>query len=63
VLDEAHIPAADFKALYHLRWGIEEDYKQMKSHLEVEQQFSGLSVLAVRNRSFQGVLPHRVFPR
>jgi hypothetical protein len=47
VLDQAHIPAEDFKALYHLRWGIEEDYKKMKSHLEVEQ-FSGLSVLAVQ---------------
>jgi len=47
VLDQAHIPAKDFKALYHLRWGIEEDYKKMKSHLEVEQ-FSGLSVLAVQ---------------
>jgi len=47
VLDEARIPTEDFQALYHLRWGIEEDYKKMKSHLEVEQ-FSGLSVLAVQ---------------
>ena len=47
VLDETRIPAGDFKALYHLRWGVEEDYKKMKSHLEVEQ-FSGLSVLAVQ---------------
>lgn len=47
VIDEAPIPTEDFKAPYHLRWGIEEDYKKMKSHLEVEQ-FSGLSVLAVQ---------------
>jgi len=46
ILDETLIPASDFKALYHLRWGVEEDYKKMKSRLELEQ-FSGLTVLAV----------------
>lgn len=46
ILDETLVPATDFKALYHLRWGVEEDYKKMKSRLEVEQ-FSGLTALAV----------------
>lgn len=47
VLDDAVIPNEKFMELYHLRWGVEEDYKVMKSRLEVEQ-FSGLSVLAVQ---------------
>lgn len=46
VLSENIITAAEFKALYHLRWGVEEDYKRMKCRLEVEQ-FSGLSVNAI----------------
>jgi hypothetical protein len=33
-------------ALYHQRWGIEEDYKVMKSRLTIEN-FSGFSVEAV----------------
>lgn len=35
-------PAELFKELYHLRWGVEEDYKIMKSHLDVKN-FSGRS--------------------
>ncbi|MCX4025088.1 IS4 family transposase [Spartinivicinus marinus] len=46
VLSENTITAVEFKALYHMRWGIEEDYKRVKCRLEVEQ-FSGLSVHAV----------------
>lgn len=42
-----NLPADSFKALYHLRWGVEEDYKMIKSRLQVEQ-FSGLSVEAVQ---------------
>jgi len=26
----------DFKALYHLRWGVEEEYKRLKSRIELE---------------------------
>ena len=36
-----------FKSLYHLRWGIEENYKRLKQWLEIEN-FSGQSVLAVK---------------
>lgn len=46
VLASERIPANEFKALYHLRWGVEEDYKRMKSRLQVEQ-FSGLSIAAI----------------
>lgn len=35
-----------FKDLYHLRWPVEEDYKAMKSRIEVEN-WSGKSVLAI----------------
>jgi len=42
VLDKKLYPFKDFKYLYHLRWGIEENYKLMKSHLVVES-FSGVS--------------------
>jgi len=46
LLDTATYRIADFKALYHLRWQIEEAYKRQKSWLEIEN-FSGLSVLSV----------------
>jgi hypothetical protein len=35
-----------FKELYHTRWPVEEDYKALKSRIEVEN-WSGKSVLAV----------------
>jgi len=46
LLDRQRYPYALFKDLYHLRWPVEEDYKVMKSRLEVEN-WSGKSVLAV----------------
>ena len=36
-----------FKKLYHLRWGVEEDYKRLKCGLEIEN-FTGLSPLAIK---------------
>ncbi len=36
-----------FKTLYHLRWGVEEDYKRLKCGLEIEN-FTGLSPLAIK---------------
>jgi hypothetical protein len=39
-------PYAFFKDLYHHRWPVEEDYKAIKSRLEVEN-WSGKSVLAI----------------
>ena len=47
VLASERIPAEAFGELYHLRWGVEEDYKKIKQRLELEQ-FSGHSVLAIQ---------------
>ncbi len=47
LVDKKQYPACIFKALYHLRWGIEECYKRQKSWLEIEN-FSGKSALSVR---------------
>jgi hypothetical protein len=46
LLDEKKYPSSIFADLYHQRWGIEEDYKVMKSRLNIEN-FSGLSVEAI----------------
>lgn len=46
LLECQQYPHAVFKDLYHHRWPVEEDYKVMKSRLEVEN-WSGKSVLAV----------------
>lgn len=46
LLDRTHFPASLFQALYHERWPVEEDYKTMKSRLEVEN-WSGQSVQAI----------------
>jgi len=46
LLDKDSHPYKIFKDLYHQRWGIEEDYKLMKSRLVIEN-FSGVSVEAV----------------
>ena len=47
LLDEEQYPQDCFKQLYHLRWGIEENYKRLKQWLEIEN-FSGKSALSVR---------------
>lgn len=46
LLDTGGFPYTLFKELYHQRWPVEEDYKQIKSRLEVEN-WTGLSVEAV----------------
>jgi len=46
LLDHELYPHKLFEELYHQRWFIEEDYKLMKSRLEMEN-FSGLSVEAI----------------
>jgi len=46
LLDSKAYPVSVFKELYHLRWPVEEDYKIMKSRIQIEN-FSGKSVLAV----------------
>lgn len=46
VLDQPTYPYALFKELYHERWPVEEDYKVLKSRVEVEN-WSGESVLVI----------------
>ena len=45
--DKAKFKANVFKSLYHLRWGIEENYKRLKQWVEIEN-FSGKSALSVK---------------
>jgi hypothetical protein len=47
LMDKTQYPASEFKALYHLRWGIEENYKRFKQWVEIEN-FTGKSVLSVK---------------
>jgi hypothetical protein len=47
LLDEGRYPPAIFKALYHLRWGVETLYDRIKNHLTLEN-FSGTTVEAVK---------------
>ncbi len=47
LLNTQRYPVHAFKALYHLRWQIEEGYKRQKSWLEIEN-FTGKSVLSVQ---------------
>ena len=47
LLDEVRYPTAEFKELYHCRWGIETFYGLLKGRLDLEH-FTGLSVEAVR---------------
>jgi hypothetical protein len=44
--DLEQVNADEFKDLYHLRWGIEENYKRLKQWVEIEN-FSGKSTLSV----------------
>lgn len=46
LIDKYLYPYAVFKGLYLKRWPVEEDYKAMKSQIEVEN-WSGMSVLAI----------------
>jgi hypothetical protein len=47
LLDEERYPIKIFKGLYHLRWGVEENYKRQKQWTEIEN-FSGKSALSVK---------------
>ena len=46
LIDARQYPYSIFSDLYHLRWPTEEDYKSMKSRIEIEN-FSGKSALSV----------------
>jgi len=47
LMDSEKYNASLFKSLYHLRWGIEENYKRLKQWVEIEN-FSGKSALSVQ---------------
>lgn len=47
LMDEKVYESSIFKSLYHLRWGIEENYKRLKQWVEIEN-FSGKSALSVK---------------
>ena len=47
LMDSDKYPVGLFKSLYHLRWGIEENYKRLKQWVEIEN-FSGKSTLSVQ---------------
>lgn len=51
LLDEERFPYEDFKALYHLRWPVEESYKSFKSRFAVEN-FSGKSAQIIKQDFF-----------
>jgi len=55
LLNIKKFPRKTFLNLYHQRWFIEEDYKVMKSRLEVEN-FSGYSVEAIQQDIYAKVL-------
>lgn len=46
LIDTQKYPTDEFKNLYHQRWGIEEYYKTLKHHLEIEN-FSGKTYLSI----------------
>ncbi len=47
LMDKECYPANKFKGLYHLRWGVEENFKRLKQWVEIEN-FSGKSALSVK---------------
>ncbi len=55
LLDNDIYPTEEFKALYHLRWGIEENYKRLKQWTEIEN-FSGKSALSVKQDFYAKIL-------
>jgi len=59
LFDQKKYPRTAFLNLYHQRWFVEEDYKIMKSRLEVEN-FSGLSVHAIEQDIHAKVLTKNI---
>lgn len=55
LMDEQVYPSNEFKYLYHLRWGVEENYKRLKQWVEIEN-FSGKSALSVKQDFYAKVL-------
>ena len=52
LMDTETYNACLFKALYHQRWGVEENYKRLKQWVEVEN-ISGKSALSIKQDFLQ----------
>ncbi len=59
LMDERTLPAHLFKRLYHLRWGVEENYKRLKQWVEIEN-FSGKSALSVKQDFYAKLLTNNL---
>jgi len=59
LLDASTYESSAFKSLYHLRWGIEENYKRLKQWVEIEN-FSGKSVLSVKQDFYAKIVAANV---
>ncbi len=59
LMDDQAFPAQIFKELYHLRWGVEENYKRLKQWVEIEN-FSGKSALSVKQDFYAKVLTNNL---
>ncbi len=55
LMDTSKYEASIFKALYHQRWGIEENYKCLKQWVEIEN-FSGKSALSVQQDFYAKIM-------
>lgn len=55
LMNEQLFPINVFKELYHLRWGVEENYKRLKQWVEIEN-FSGKSALSIKQDFYAKVL-------
>ncbi len=55
LFDSHAYPAQEFKDLYHLRWGVEENYKRLKQWVEIEN-FSGKTSLSVKQDFYARIL-------
>lgn len=55
--DTQRYPAKDFYDLYHLRWRVEEGFKQQKAFLDVED-FSGRTMHSIKQDVHASVLSH-----
>ena len=53
--DDSKYKVNVFKSLYHMRWGIEENYKRLKQWVEIEN-FSGKSALSVQQDFYSKIV-------
>ncbi len=55
LMSEHAIEHSLFQSLYHLRWGIEENYKRLKQWVEIEN-FSGKSALSIQQDFYAKIM-------